>query len=188
MSDTQRAAQTYREVIEIEPTNLQGLRGLARVYEALEQWSELVKVLEAQLDVVTTERERIDILMQLANIHEEHFRKPDIAAARLEQVLEIDPNHEEAYFALERCYRKMRQWPELIGVYERHISATLDRKTKVDLYAAIAQVYADEIEDTDKAIDAYRNIVDSTTRTSRLSKRSRSSTTRPATLRSRSIT
>ncbi|AKU99995.1 TPR domain protein, putative component of TonB system [Labilithrix luteola] len=160
MSDPQRAAQTYREVVEIEPQNIQGLRGLARVYQQLEQWPELVRVLEAQLDVVTTERERIDILMQLANIHEEHFRKPDIAAARLEQVLEIDPNHEEAYFALERCYRKLRQWPELINVYERHISATLDRKTKTELYGAIAQVYADEIEDTERAIDAYRNIVD----------------------------
>lgn len=160
MQDTQRAAQTYREVIEIEPTNLQGLRGLARVYEALEQWPELVRVLESELEVVTTERERIDILMQLANIHEEQFRKSDLAAARLEQVLEIDPNHEEAYFALERNYRKLRQWPELIGVYERHISATLDRKTKVDLYGAIAQVYADEIDDAQQAIDAYRNIVD----------------------------
>lgn len=160
MQDTQRAAQTYREVIEIEPTNLQGLRGLARVYEALEQWPELVRVLESELEVVTTERERIDILMQLANIHEEQFRKSDVAAQRLEQVLEIDPNHEDAYFALERNYRKLRQWPELIGVYERHISATLDRKTKVDLYGAIAQVYADEIDDAQQAIDAYRNIVD----------------------------
>ena len=96
----------------------------------LEQWPELVRVLEAQLEVVTTERERIDILMQLAHIHEEHFLKADIAAQRLEQVLEIDPNHEEAYFALERCYRKLRQWPELINVYERHISATLDRRPR----------------------------------------------------------
>ncbi len=160
MSDPNKAAQTFREVIEIEPQNLQGLRGLARVYEILSQWPELVRVLEAQLDVVSTERERIDILMQLAQIHEEHFLKADVAAQRLEQVLEIDPNHEEAYFALERCYRKLRQWTELINVYERHISATLDRKTKVDLYGAIAQVYADEIEDTDRAIDAYRNIVD----------------------------
>ncbi len=158
--DANRAAQMFREVIEIEPENLQGLRGLARVYEVLSQWPDLVRVLEAQLDVVTTERERIDILMQLANIHEEHFLKADVAAQRLEQVLEIDPNHEEAYFALERCYRKLRQWEDLINVYERHISATLDRKTKVDLYGAIAQVYADEIDDTDRAIDAYRNIVD----------------------------
>ena len=136
------------------------MRGLERVYEMLEQWPDLVKVLEMQLDVVTTERERIDVLMQLATLQEEHFLKPDIAAQRLEQVVEIDPNHEEAYVALERCYRKLRQWLELINTYERHITATLDRKTKVELYGSIAQVYAEEVEDLDRAIDAYRNIVD----------------------------
>ena len=55
---------------------------------------------------------------------------------------------------------KLRQWLELINTYERHIAATLDRKTKVELYGAIAQVYADEVEDAERAIDAYQNIVD----------------------------
>ncbi len=98
--------------------------------------------------------------MHLATLHEEHFLKADLAAQRLEQVLEIDPNNEEAYFKLERNYRKLRQWLDLINTYDRHIAATLDRKTKVDLYGAIAQVYADEVEDADRAIDAYKNIVD----------------------------
>jgi tetratricopeptide (TPR) repeat protein len=160
LNDPRRASEVYREVLDVEATNLQAMRGLARVYETLEHWPELVKILEQELDVVTTERERIDILMQLAKLQEEQFLKADLAAQRLEQVLEIDPNHEEAYFALERNYRKLRQWPELIETYERHVSATLERKTKVELYGAIAQVYADEIEDAEKAIDAYRNIVD----------------------------
>ena len=124
------------------------------------QWPELVAVLERQLDVVTTERERIDVLMQLATLHEEHFLKADLAARRLEQVLEIDPNNEDAYFKLERNYRKLRQWLELVNTYDRHIAATLDRKTKVELFGAIAQVYADEVEDAERAIDAYKNIVD----------------------------
>jgi len=160
LSEPTRAAQVYREVLDIEHDNLQGIRGLVRVYDALHQWPELVKVLESELDVVTTERERIDVLMHLARLQEEHFLKADIAAQRLEQVLEIDPNHEEAYFSLERNYRKLRQWLELINTYERHVAATVDRKTKIDLYGHIAQVYADEVEDVDRAIDAYRNIVD----------------------------
>jgi tetratricopeptide (TPR) repeat protein len=160
LADAPRAAQVYREVVEADGTNLQGLRGLGRVAEVLEQWAELVGVLERQLEVVTTEREKIDVLMHLATLHEEHFLKADLAAARLEQVLEIDPNHEEAYFKLERSYRKLRQWLDLVNTYDRHIAATLDRKTKVDLYGAIAQVYADEVEDSERAIDAYKNIVD----------------------------
>ena len=98
--------------------------------------------------------------MHLATLHEEHFLKADLAAKRLEQVLEIDPNNEEAYFKLERSYRKLRQWLDLINTYDRHIAATADRKTKVELYGAIAQVYADEVEDADRAIDAYKNIID----------------------------
>ncbi|MBL9110153.1 MAG: tetratricopeptide repeat protein, partial [Myxococcales bacterium] len=155
-----RAAQTYREVLDIEPVSLPAMRGLERVYEALEQWAELVKILEAALDVVATERERIDLLLKIARLQEDQFLKADVAATRLEQAVEIDPNQEEAYVGLARCYRKLRLWNELITTYDRHIAATIDRRTKVDLYGAIAQVYADEIQDSERAIDAYRNIVD----------------------------
>ena len=122
LSDPNKAAQVYRETLEVDAANIQAMRGLARTCEVLEQWSDLVKVLEQTLDVVTTERERIEVLMQLANLQEEHFLKSDIAAQRLEQVVEIDPSHEDAYTALERNYRKMRQWHELVQTYERHIS------------------------------------------------------------------
>jgi tetratricopeptide (TPR) repeat protein len=160
LADPSRAAQVYREVVDIDPANLPALRGLARIYELLEQWSDLVRVLESELDVVSTERERLELLMQLAALQEEHFLKADLAARRLEQVLEIDASHEQAYFALERNYRKLRQWHDLISAYERHIGSTPDRKIKLDLYAAVAQVFADEVQDTEKAIEAYRNIVD----------------------------
>ncbi len=160
LNEPQKAAQEYREVLEVDSANLQGMRGLARVCETLEQWPELVKVLESELDVVATERERIEVLMHLARLQEEQFLKADLAAQRLEQVVEIDPNHEDAYFALERNYRKMRQWHELISTYERHISATQERKTKVELYGYIAQVFSDEVEDVEKAIEAYRNLID----------------------------
>jgi tetratricopeptide (TPR) repeat protein len=160
LNDAAKAAQVYREVVDIEPGHLQALRGLARVYQVLERWADLVGVLEKQLEVVTTERERIEVLMQLATLHEEHFLKADLAASRLEQVLEIDSSNEDAYFKLERNYRRLRQWTDLITTYERHIGATLERKTKVELFGAIAQVYADEVEDAERAIDAYKNIVD----------------------------
>ena len=44
------------------PEDLVFNHGLARVYGVLEQWSELVTVLDSQLEVVTTEREKIEVL------------------------------------------------------------------------------------------------------------------------------
>ncbi|AKT41625.1 tetratricopeptide repeat protein [Chondromyces crocatus] len=155
-----RAGAVYREVLEIDGANLLAMRGLERVYGSTQQWPELVRVLEMQLDVVATERERIDVLMKIARIQEEQFLKPDLAAQRLEQVVEIDPNNELALEALERCYRRLRQWLDLINAYDRHIQATLDRGKKVELWSQTAKVYAEEVQDIDRAIDAYLNIVD----------------------------
>jgi tetratricopeptide (TPR) repeat protein len=160
LGQADKAAQVYREVLEVDGSNLLAMRGLERVYGALTQWAELIKVLEMQLDVVQTERERIEVLMKIAENQETHFLKPDLAAARLEQVVEIDPTHETAFESLERCYRRLRQWHDLIGAYDRHITATVDRQKKIELYGATAKVYAEELQDTERAIDAYLNIVD----------------------------
>ncbi|WP_197041054.1 tetratricopeptide repeat protein [Chondromyces apiculatus] len=160
LGQTDRAGAVYREVLDIDGSNLLAMRGLERVYGALQQWPELVRVLEMQLDVVATERERIEVLMKIARIQEEQFLKPDLAAARLEQVVEIDPNNEIALESLERCYRRLRQWLDLVNTYDRHIQATLDRAKKIELWGHTAKVYAEEVQDLDRAIDAYLNIVD----------------------------
>jgi tetratricopeptide (TPR) repeat protein len=160
LGEPERAGKVYREVLELEGTNLSALRGLERVSEALKDWPELVGILERQLEVVETERERVEVLLKLGQIQEEHFLKFDLAAARFEQALEISPGEERAYVALERCYRRLKQWLDLINAYERHVAETAGTPSKVEIYGAIAQVFADEVGDVDRAIDAYRNIVD----------------------------
>jgi tetratricopeptide (TPR) repeat protein len=160
LGNLELAGRTYREVLEIDSGSLTALRGLERVYGAVRNWTELVLVLEQQLDVVDTERDRVEVLLKLASIQEEQFLKPDLAARRLEQALEIDPTEMRAYEALERCYRRLKQWLDLVQTYERHISETIDVSEKIRLYFQIAQVQGDEIGDVPNAIDAYRNIVD----------------------------
>ncbi|MBK9265561.1 MAG: tetratricopeptide repeat protein [Polyangiaceae bacterium] len=156
----EKAGQIYREVLEVDASNLQAMRGLERVYNQTHQWPDLVGVLEMQLDVVTTERERIEVLLKIAKNQEEQFLKPDLAAVRLEQVVDIDPHHEFALESLERCYRRLRQWHDLINTYDRHINATIDRQKKIELWAHTAKVYAEELQDFDKAIDSWLNITD----------------------------
>ncbi|HVZ35278.1 MAG TPA: hypothetical protein VG963_22785, partial [Polyangiaceae bacterium] len=155
-----RAGDAYRAVLAYDPRSLPALRGLQRVYEQAQDWTELVSVLERQLDVVETERARVDVLIKLAQIQEEQFLKSDVAAEKLERVLELDPTELQAYGALERCYRRLKQWNELIRTCERHISEVTDVSAKADLHDQIAHIYADELGDLDHAIDAYQNIID----------------------------
>ena len=160
MNDSAGAAKAYREVIEIDADSLPGLRGLERVLGVLQDWPALVTTLERQLEVVETEADRVTVLLRLAEIQEQQFLKADVAAARLEQALAIDPTQEQAYVALARCYRRLKQWHALIATFQRHIEETSSRDTKLGLYAQIGAVYRDELNELDQAIDAYQQVVD----------------------------
>ncbi len=154
------AIRAYQSVHEREPENLRALHGLERLYTQSESWPALLEVLEKQYELVTTEKERIDVLTRLATMYEEQFRKPDKAAERLEQVLDVDPADETALRGLSRMYKQMQRWDDVVRTYERHILAVPARAEKVELYKQLARVQADELRDYDRAVDTYLNALD----------------------------
>lgn len=160
LNNPERAGKVYREALESDSRNLTALRGLERICERTGDWPELVGILQRRLDVVETERERVEILVKLAQVQEEQFLKFDVAARLFEQAAEISPGEERAYLGLQRCYRRLKQWADLVGAYERHLGETTSNTTRIELNAQIAQVYADELGETDRAIDAYRSLID----------------------------
>ncbi|MEM7515509.1 MAG: tetratricopeptide repeat protein, partial [Planctomycetota bacterium] len=159
VGDAERAIETYVQVREAENANMPALKGLERLYAMTERWQELLEVLQAQLELVTSERERVEILMQLASMWEEQFLKPDTAAERLEQVVEIDPTHSDALNGLARLYRAQLRWDDVIETYERHVSATPDRAEKIRIYKSLGETYAADLDDADRAVDAYLNVL-----------------------------
>jgi tetratricopeptide (TPR) repeat protein len=160
LQDADAALEVYDAVVAIDGSNLEALRGQERAHERQRNWPELVTVLENQLHCVQSERERVDVLLKLARIQEEEFLKADLAAQRLERALEIDPTEREAYVALGRCYRRLKRWEDLIRTSERFIDEVAEHADKLDLYAQIGQVYSDELDDAEQAIQAYQSIVD----------------------------
>ncbi|HEX6239251.1 MAG TPA: tetratricopeptide repeat protein [Polyangiales bacterium] len=158
-NDLDKTIQQYEEVIAVEPHNLLALRGIEPLYQQKDRWQDLPKVLEAQLDAVQTEKERIAILGKLAKLFEVEFVKPEKAAERLEQILDIDPNHLESLTALARIYRGLQRWDKVIETYERHVNATSDRAEKIAVFKALGDVYAREIKDPGRAIDTYLNVL-----------------------------
>ncbi len=108
------AIQEYTQILSIAPAELRALKGLERLHAQRENWQDLFNVLEREYDLVSTDKERVSILSRLASMLEEEFVKPELAAERLEQVLQIDPNNESALRGLERLYRNLQRWDALI--------------------------------------------------------------------------
>lgn len=157
VGDYDAAIGEYLGVSEADPTNLDALRGLERLYAHTGNSPELLRVLELQLDVVPTERERIKILTRLAEMLEEEFVKPDLAIQRFEQVLDIDPANDTALRGLERLYRQTMRWNELVSTFDRHLVATPERRDRVAIFLATGRVFLEEIRDLEHAEDAFAN-------------------------------
>jgi tetratricopeptide (TPR) repeat protein len=156
-SDTKAAIENFERAAELSPSNLQALRGLERLYTVEGRFQDLISILEREFEVVATERERIEILMRLAQMWEQEFKKPDNAAERLEQVLDIDPLNDDALCHLEDLYRTMQRWDDLVRTYDRHASATADTEERVRIFRELGEVYATHKDDVEQAIDSYLN-------------------------------
>ena len=173
------------------PSNLaRAARPRARLRDRSSSGRSSCSVLETQLDVVTTERERIDVLMQLAQhpggaLPQARHRGPAARAGRSRSIRTT----RRRYVALERCYRQLRQWLDLINTYERHITATLERQDEGRALRRTSRRSTPTRSRTSIARSTpTATSSTSTTRTSPRSKRSRSSTRSRATRRSPSTT
>ncbi|MEZ4408920.1 MAG: tetratricopeptide repeat protein [Polyangiales bacterium] len=159
VGDLEGAAEEFNGVSQADPTNLDALRGLERLYAKMGRSPELLRVLELQLEVVSTERERIKLLTRIGEMLEEEFVRPDQAIERFEQVVEIDPSNDNALRALERLYRNTSRWQDLVSTLERHLVATAERRDRVPIFLQMGRVFADELRDADHAEDAFLNVL-----------------------------
>ena len=160
LDDKNEAIARYTHVREMDGENLDALRGLETLLAETERWSELLEVLEKQYDLADSERERVELHIQIAALLEERFVKYGPAADRLERALEIDPVCEPALVGLTRLYRQLRDWQKLIETHERHAAIVADKEARVVVLKQLGDVYATEVGDVDRAVDTYLSVLD----------------------------
>jgi tetratricopeptide (TPR) repeat protein len=146
-------------VLQVDPINLTALRALETLYEKTNQSEKYLEVLEAQLDASPSDAEQIALYERMAAAWEERFGKLDRAAESLEKIVALDNRNYNAYRELARLYQAAGRWEALVETYRNHIMATADVQTRVDLYVAMGVTYDQNLNDVDRAIEAYGDVL-----------------------------
>ena len=157
--DSGQAIQAYQEVLNTDPACQPALRALEQLYEKTGQSEAYLDVLEAQLDVSPTDAEQISLYERMASAWEERFGKLDRAAECLEKIVALDERNFAAYHELARLYQQESRWDSLVDTYRSHIMATHDQGSRVDLYCGMGAVYEVQLQDFDRAIEAYSDVL-----------------------------
>jgi tetratricopeptide (TPR) repeat protein len=159
LDDLAEATRRYEAVLELEPNHLGALKGLDRIYNRTGRYRELLDNLRRQVEVAASPRQKINILDRIASLEEEEFIEYAKAIETREAIVAIEPTNDGSLVALERLYRGLWRWDDLVQVLERHTSFVDDRDRKVELTLARATALADHMGSPDRAMQAYEEVL-----------------------------
>lgn len=150
------AKKQYEQAHRLYPEMMDPLRGLEQLAQG--DHKALADVLRRQADADVEEPERIQILLRLAKLEEEEFRRPELAARTLERVVARAPKYDGVLDDLERCYRAARMWPELLAVLERAAISDADATTRGARLKRLGDVLESKLGDVRAALSTYQRL------------------------------
>ncbi len=159
LGDNDKAVEAYKEVLVVDPRNLPALEALERLYERTGQMEHYLDTIEHQLEVTGSDDKRLALYARMAQVWEEQFGKNDRAIECLLKILGVDERNQKAHRDLERLQRTERQWDALVENYRRHIVVATDPEERTELYFKMGQVYEAELHDSERAIEAYTDVL-----------------------------
>lgn len=159
LDDLEQATAHYEGALALDGARLDTLKALERVHARRNDYPELLAVLQKQLEVVATPRQRIAVLTHMGAIYEEEFVDIEKAIAAYEEVVSIDAGSEEANPALARLYRSAGRFDDLIVTLDRHAESS-DERRKIDLMLKAAHVLMEEVGAPERALEHCEKVLE----------------------------
>ncbi len=159
LNDLPEATRRFEAVLAVDPRNLIALKGLDRIFNRTGKYRELLEVLDRQIEVAATPRQKINLYERIAGIYDEEFLDHVRAAEALELVLGVDPAHDAALTALARHYRALDKWDSAVAIYDRHQAVTTDENRKIEILLAKARTLGEQIGSPERAMKAYEQVL-----------------------------
>lgn len=158
MNHDMMVVNTYKEILDIDPENLEAIDALAGLYDKLNRSSELVAMLQKKAELARSKKAKVEIWSQIAELFLEKFRNQAEAIKAYEQVLDIEPYHPKAIAFLKEMYEKRRDWQSLIDIHKREISTFEDPADKVAGLKEVASLATDKLRKPEVASELWLEV------------------------------
>ena len=159
MGDVDRAINSYRNILDVDPSDILAIESLERIYEAYDRWRELIQILQQKADATYDPDDMVGIRYRIAQIWEERLDDIDNAILTYRDILAADQTHMPSLRELERIFMSHQRWQDLLDVYDQQLALTHEPVEQVTIYGRQAALYEDAFDDMERAIEAYSNIL-----------------------------
>ncbi|HEX6765953.1 MAG TPA: tetratricopeptide repeat protein, partial [Polyangiaceae bacterium] len=160
LNDDAGAQKRYEAVLDVDSRNVEALRGLDRLFSKAGRFQDLLLNLNQQIEAAATPRQKIALWERAAAIHEEEFLNAEKAAYALEQVLAIDPTHENALAGLVRHYRALQRWEDVATLLEKQAKLLAEAPRRLAVLLQRGKVLTEHLASPDRAAKAFEAVLE----------------------------
>ncbi|MFU8804187.1 MAG: tetratricopeptide repeat protein, partial [Bradymonadaceae bacterium] len=155
LEDVDQAIIAYQEVLAADQAYEPAMEALERLYTQTGGWNEVVDIYEQRLALTHEPAYQVQLYGRMAAVYETQFQDYDRAVEAYNNVLMVDVENETAIENLERLFRMLERWFELVDVLQRHIEVAEYAEQKIELFAELGRVQRDHARDAHAAVEAF---------------------------------
>jgi tetratricopeptide (TPR) repeat protein len=155
-----RAEARYRAVLSVDNESAEALEALDRIYRVRGDAAQLSEILARRSELELDVTQKKAFLAEAARLYEASLGDTQKAIATWKQVLDADEGDVGALDALARLYESGSRWQDLVDTLTQKVRFEEDQGAQIGLKSRIAALYAERLQDVDKAVDAYRDLLD----------------------------
>jgi tetratricopeptide (TPR) repeat protein len=158
LEDREGAIESWRSVLDQDPSDPEALAALAPLYEGKEAWDELLDVLDRQAQAAEEVSEQLAIKHRIGELIVERLDDPARAVDVYRDILDRDPMDEGALGSLERIHTSREDWAALQEVLMWRLER-LEGEERVPIFQQLATLSLERMESVDDAVSYYHQIL-----------------------------
>lgn len=158
VADKNAAISCHDRALSLAPDYAPAFKELVRLYSETRQHRPLIELHERAVDIAPDPRIAIAHLFKCGAIYEDALGDFGQALFCYQRVLELEPGHLGAIFAMQRAAEGAGRYRELVAAIELEASQIKDKSRIVSLLHRAGQILESHLEDKDAAMQLYRKV------------------------------
>jgi tetratricopeptide (TPR) repeat protein len=158
-SNAQNATDAYAALLKVAPDDREARERLEELYRKRRAWAPLYELYAADLKQAEGPKQ-LPLLREMAALAAERLNRPADAIQLYQQTLEIDPTRADVLDALEKLSERSRDFTTLASALERRVEIEADAAGKLAALQKLGTVYAEHMQDAEKAVRAWRRVLE----------------------------
>ncbi len=153
------AERHYKELIELNPNNIEAYHRLQEIYEQDGRYLDLIDMVDREIQISDDTEKKIELYLRIADIYYNNISNPDEASSILKKALILDGSNKKLLLKMIEFYEKTERYEDLVQSLKRMIDNSSPPE-QIEYYLRLGEVYEKNLRLDDKAIEAYLSILD----------------------------